>query len=71
LAAEEIVVSGVTNQGATVLGPGAIRHTGCGATYIASNGSSPAHVQGEFAAAVLREAGFAVEELQGPQARER
>lgn len=68
---EPTIVSGVTNQGATLLAPGVIRHTGLGTTYISRNSDGPARAQEILASSLLLQAGFPVEEMAGEGARDR
>lgn len=42
---EERVVQGVTSHGATLLGPGRVRHAGCGPTYLALSSTTSGWVQ--------------------------
>lgn len=42
---EERVVQGVTSHGATLLGPGRVRHAGCGPTYLALSSTTGGWVQ--------------------------
>ena len=52
------VVAGVTSHGATLLGPGRVRHAGCGPTHIATRPEIAARLSG--VAAVFEQAGFEV-----------
>lgn len=52
------VVAGVTSHGATLLGPGRVRHAGCGPTHIATRPEIAARLS--EVAAVFEQAGFEV-----------
>ncbi|WP_449246013.1 ketopantoate reductase family protein [Desulfarculus baarsii] len=62
----ERVLGGITSEGATVLGPGRVRHAGRGQTHIGPAEGPPDAYCGQ-AADLLARAGFAVSQVEGVQ----